>query len=130
MAHAVHPNYSEKHEDNHRPSMNKGIVIKQNANQRYATTSVTTTILREVAKKRNVALQEFVVRNDSPCGSTIGPMLSAKLGLRTIDVGNPQLSMHSIRETCGVQDVGTAIDLFQSFYEEFAAIDKRVSVDL
>ncbi|KAJ3265414.1 hypothetical protein HDU77_005437 [Chytriomyces hyalinus] len=130
MAHACHPNYSEKHEDNHRPAMNKGIVIKQNANQRYATTSVTTAILREVAKKRNVPLQEFVVRNDSPCGSTIGPMLSAKLGLRTIDVGNPQLSMHSIRETCGTQDVGSAIDLFQSFFEEFAAIDKRVTVDL
>ncbi|KAI9345636.1 aspartyl aminopeptidase [Obelidium mucronatum] len=130
MAHAVHCNYSEKHEDNHRPSMNKGIVIKQNANQRYATTAVTTTILREVAKKRNVNLQEFVVRNDSPCGSTIGPMLSAKLGLRTIDVGNPQLSMHSIRETCGVEDVGSAIDLFQSFFEDFAAIDRRISVDL
>ncbi|KAJ3129732.1 hypothetical protein HK100_008456 [Physocladia obscura] len=129
MAHAVHPNYSEKHEENHRPSMNKGIVIKQNANQKYATTSVTNTILREVAKKRNVPLQEFVVRNDSPCGSTIGPMLSAKLGLRTIDVGNPQLSMHSIRETCGVEDVGSAIDLFQSFFEEFAAVDKRVTVD-
>ncbi|KAI8614268.1 aspartyl aminopeptidase [Chytriomyces sp. MP71] len=130
MAHAVHPNYSEKHEENHRPKMNSGIVIKQNANQRYATSSVTTTILREVALKRGVLLQEFVVRNDSPCGSTIGPMLSAKLGLRTIDVGNPQLSMHSIRETCGVKDVGSAIDLFQSFFEEFAAVDARVSVDL
>ncbi|KAJ3075629.1 hypothetical protein HDU98_003925 [Podochytrium sp. JEL0797] len=130
MAHAVHCNYSEKHEDNHRPFMNQGIVIKQNANQRYATSSVTTAILREVAAKRNVPLQEFVVRNDSPCGSTIGPMLSAKLGLRTIDVGNPQLSMHSIRETCGVKDVQSAIDLFQSFFEEFAAIDKKVTVDL
>jgi aspartyl aminopeptidase len=86
MAHAIHPNYSEKHEENHRPQMNKGIVIKQNANQRYATTSVSTTIFREAAKCAQVPLQEFVVRNDSPCGSTIGPMLSAKLGIRTIGI--------------------------------------------
>ncbi|KAI9360031.1 peptidase M18 [Zopfochytrium polystomum] len=129
MAHAVHPNYSEKHEANHRPAINKGIVVKQNANQRYATTAVTTAIVREVAKKRSVPLQEFVVRNDSPCGSTIGPMLSSKLGLRTIDVGNPQLSMHSIRETCGTQDVKYAVDLFQSFFEEFPLVEAGLVVD-
>lgn len=87
MAHALHPNYPEKHEDQHRPMMNKGVVMKENANQRYATTSITMAILRQVAVKAGVPLQEFVVRNDSPCGSTIGPMLSAKLGLRTIDIG-------------------------------------------
>lgn len=104
---------SEKHEKNHRPRMNKGVVIKQNANQRYATTSTTTLLLREVAKIKNVPLQEFVVRNDVACGSTIGPMLSAKLGLRTVDIGNPQLSMHSIREQCGSHDIQSAIDLFE-----------------
>ena len=116
MAHAFHPNYQEKHEENHRPGMNQGVVIKQNANQRYATTSFTTLVLREAARLSNTPLQEFVVRNDSPCGSTIGPMLSAKLGLRTVDVGNPQLSMHSIREQCGTSDISHAIDLFEVYY--------------
>ncbi|KAI9106284.1 peptidase M18 [Phlyctochytrium arcticum] len=129
MAHAVHPNYSEKHEENHRPHMNKGVVIKHNANQRYATTAVSTALLREVASLKNVPLQEFVVRNDSPCGSTIGPMLSAQLGIRTIDVGNPQLSMHSIREQCGVADVRYAVDLFEGFFEGFAEAEARVTVD-
>ena len=126
MAHAVHPNYSEKHEDLHRPKMNCGVVIKQNANQRYATTSITMHVLRQCAIKCNVPLQEFVVRNDSPCGSTIGPMLSAKLGLRTIDVGNPQLAMHSIRETCGTKDIKYAIDLFKAFYESFGTINSQI----
>ena len=92
----VHPNYADKHESNHQPQMHAGIVIKTNANQRYATTSATSTILKLVANKVQppTTLQEFVVKNDSPCGSTIGPMLSAKLGLRTVDVGAPMLSMH------------------------------------
>ncbi|KAI8896532.1 peptidase M18 [Globomyces pollinis-pini] len=126
MAHALHPNYPEKHEDNHRPAMNKGVVIKQNANQRYATTSITTHILREAAAIASVKLQEFVVRNDSPCGSTIGPMLSAKLGLRTVDVGNPQWSMHSIRETCGTKDVGDAVLLFKAFFDGLSKIDSKM----
>ncbi|KAI7869496.1 peptidase M18 [Spinellus fusiger] len=113
MAHAVHPNYSEKYEENHQPAMHKGTVIKVNANQRYATTAPTSLILREIARRRHVPVQEFVVRNDSPCGSTIGPMLSAKLGLRTIDVGNPQLSMHSIREVGGADDVKNGIRLLE-----------------
>ncbi|KAI8091166.1 peptidase M18 [Gilbertella persicaria] len=129
MAHAVNPNYSEKHEENHRPEMHKGTVIKINANQRYATTAVTSLVLKELAKKHQIPIQEFVVRNDSPCGSTIGPMLSAKLGLRTVDIGNPQLSMHSIRETGGTDDVKHGIDLLKVFYEEFAALEQKFIVD-
>ncbi|KAI9247475.1 peptidase M18 [Phascolomyces articulosus] len=129
MAHALHPNYIEKYEENHRPAMHKGTVIKINANQRYATTAPTALILREIARRRNIPIQEFVVRNDSPCGSTIGPMLSAKLGLRTIDVGNPQLSMHSIREIGGVDDVPNGIRLLEAFFELFPSIDQQVVVD-
>jgi aspartyl aminopeptidase len=75
-------------------------VIKTNANQRYTSTAATTFLLRRIAHQAGVPTQEFEIRNDSSCGSTIGPMLSAK-GLRTVDIGVAQLSMHSIRETCG-----------------------------
>ncbi|KAJ1914602.1 hypothetical protein H4219_004711 [Mycoemilia scoparia] len=120
MAHAVHPNYPEKHEENHRPKLHKGTVIKINANQRYATTAATSMVLKMVASQHGIPLQEFVVRNDSPCGSTIGPILSSKLGLRTI--GN-------IRETCGSDDVGHAVTLFKHFFEQFTDIDARINVD-
>ncbi|KAG0181042.1 hypothetical protein DFQ28_009604 [Apophysomyces sp. BC1034] len=129
MAHAIHPNYAQLHEENHRPEMHKGTVIKVNANQRYATTAVTSLVLKELAKKHDIPIQEFVVRNDSSCGSTIGPMLSAKLGLRTVDIGNPQLSMHSIREVGGTDDIGHAIRLFEVFFQEFAELEARITVD-
>lgn len=131
MARAVHPNYSDKHESNHQPQIHGGVVIKINANQRYATTSFTSTLLKSLAAqcKPPVPLQEFVVRNDSPCGSTIGPILSSKLGLRTIDVGSPMLSMHSIREMCGTDDIAHSIHLFIAFFRNFAAIDAKVICD-
>lgn len=144
MAHSVHPNYGGKYESSHRPEMNKGVVIKVNANARYATNSPGIVILQEAAKlaktassyaypsskpSSGVPLQLFVVRNDSSCGSTIGPMLSAALGTRTIDVGNPQLSMHSIRETGGAYDVEHAINLFESFFKHYADLEEKILVD-
>lgn len=129
MAHSVHPNYVGKYESNHQPEMNKGTVIKINANQRYATNSPGIVLVQEAAKHAGVPLQLFVVRNDSSCGSTIGPMLSAKLGVRTLDLGNPQLSMHSIRETGGTYDVGHAIKLFSSFLSNYSGLEAKIFVD-
>lgn len=138
MAHSVNPNYGGKYEADHRPEMNKGPVIKINANARYATNSPGIVLLQEVARKaakiteedaEGVPLQLFVVRNDSSCGSTIGPMLAAHLGARTLDLGNPQLSMHSCRETGGADDVHHAIRLFSSFFQHYSALEKTILVD-
>ncbi|KAL0482877.1 aspartyl aminopeptidase [Acrasis kona] len=129
MAHAVHPNYPEKHQAQHRPEIHKGLVIKINANQRYATTTPSALLIKLLAEKSNSPLQKFVVRNDSLCGSTIGPMLSASTGIRTVDVGIPQLSMHSIREQCGVVDINSATKLFQVFFDEFTEMNEKLEVD-
>jgi aspartyl aminopeptidase len=139
MAHSVNPNYAAKYESDHRPEMNKGTVIKINAMQRYATNSPGIVLLQEAARRAKpsqdsptsagVPLQLFVVRNDSSCGSTIGPMLSAALGTRTIDVGNAQLSMHSIRETGGTYDVEHGVRLFESFFEHFTDLEAKIFVD-
>lgn len=87
MAHGVHPNYGSKHQENHMPKFHEGVVIKWNANQRYMTDAISASIVKDIAKSVDVPLQEFIVRNDSPCGSTIGPMIASKLGLKTIDLG-------------------------------------------
>ena len=129
MAHSVHPNYAAKHESSHQPLMNAGTVIKINANQRYATNSPGIVLVQECARVAGVPLQLFVVRNDSPCGSTIGPGLAASMGVRTLDLGNPQLSMHSIRETGGTEDIGFAIKLFKEFFNSYGKLEPRILVD-
>ncbi|KAJ8436758.1 hypothetical protein Cgig2_030116 [Carnegiea gigantea] len=129
MAHALHPNYMDKHEENHQPKMHGGLVIKHNANQRYATNAVTSFIFREIAEKHNLPVQDFVVRNDMPCGSTIGPILASGVGIRTVDVGAPQLSMHSIREMCAVDDIMHSYQHFKAFFVEFSELDSKISVD-
>ncbi|RPB04885.1 peptidase M18, aminopeptidase I [Choiromyces venosus 120613-1] len=129
MAHSVHPNFPAKYESHHRPEMNKGPVIKVNANARYATNSPGIVLTEEVAREAGVPLQLFVVRNDSSCGSTIGPMLSAALGARTVDMGNSQLSMHSIRETGGAHDVEYAVKLFKKYFERFSKLEETIMVD-
>lgn len=129
MAHALHPNYPEKHEENHRPMIHKGLVIKKNGNQRYATNSVTTFLIEEIARRFKIPVQKFVVRNDMGCGSTIGPIISANTGVRTVDVGIPQFAMHSIREMCGTKDVYSSYQLIKNFFLEFAKLDESLTVD-
>ncbi|KAJ6977689.1 aspartyl aminopeptidase [Populus alba x Populus x berolinensis] len=130
MAHALHPNYMDKHEDNHQPKLHGGLVIKHNANQRYATNAVTSFLFREIATKHNLPTQDFVVRNDMTCGSTIGPILASGVGIRTVDVGAPQLSMHSIREMCAVDDVKHSYEHFKAFFQEFSDLDAKITVDM
>ena len=127
QAHAVHPNYASKHEKYHQPKMNQGMVIKRNSNQRYATTPITGLIIREVARRAGLApVQEFMVRQDCGCGSTIGPVISAATGIRTIDMGCPQLSMHSIRETMGVHDLWNGLNLFKAYFKHFRDVDLSI----
>ena len=116
MAHAVHPSYSTKHDPNHKPHIGKGPVIKSNANMRYATDAFSIAKFKQWCKKANVPFQDFCSRNDIGCGSTIGPMTAAKIGIPTIDIGNPMLSMHSIREMCGTKDHDYIINVFTEFY--------------
>ena len=99
--------------------MQEGIVLKINANQRYMTDTVGSSVLKVLAQQAGVPIQEFIVRNDSLCGSTIGPMMAAKAGIKTIDIGAPQLSMHSIRETCGVVDLLYYRKLFAVFLTSY-----------
>lgn len=105
-AHAVHPNYPERHEPGHRPILNGGPAIKVNSNQRYATSGVTAAAFQGACDAAGTPWQVFVSRNNMPCGSTIGPITATRLGIATVDVGVPQLSMHSARELCGVDDPG------------------------
>lgn len=124
MAHAIHPNYPEKHQSAHHPKIHDGIVLKINCNQRYTTDSVSSAILKVIAAQASppVPLQEFIIKQDGMCGSTIGPMISSKAGIRSIDVGAPQLSMHSIRETCGVIDLLYYKFLFASFFNQYTQL--------
>jgi aspartyl aminopeptidase len=103
-AHSVHPNYPERHEAAHRPMVNQGPAIKLNHNQRYATSATSAAMAQRVFQTAGVPWQTFVSRNNMPCGSTIGPITATRLGIDTVDVGIPQLSMHSARELCGTSD--------------------------
>lgn len=104
-AHATHPNYVERHEPEHPVALNGGVVVKRNANQRYATDAASEARFTAVCQLAGVPVQQYIHRNDLPCGSTIGPITAARLGVDTVDVGIPQLAMHSVREVCGVEDL-------------------------
>ncbi len=116
MAHAVHPSYANRHDPNHKPHIGAGPVIKSNANMRYATDGFSIAKFKQWCRKAGVSFQDFCSRNDIGCGSTIGPMVASNLGIPSIDVGNPMLSMHSIREMCGTKDHDAIIKVFLEFY--------------
>jgi aspartyl aminopeptidase len=115
MAHAVHPAWADKHDAQHLPHVDRGPVIKQNTNQRYSTEGETAARVIDLCERNNIPYQWFVNRTDLACGTTVGPLVAAELGMRSVDVGNPMLSMHSIREMCGAADHLQMIRLMTAF---------------
>lgn len=116
MAHAVHPNYADRHEPGHRPLLGAGPVIKTNANQSYATDAESAGFFTALCGQVGITPQYFVTRSDLGCGSTIGPISAARVGIRTVDVGNPMLSMHSCREMSAAADVAPMIAVLSEFF--------------
>ncbi len=115
-AHGLHPNFPEKHDPQHLPLLNHGPVIKYNSNQRYASTGPSAALYKFLAHEIDVPTQDFVMNNDLPCGSTIGPIAASSLGIQTVDVGIPSLSMHSIRETIGTKDPHMLFKTISHYY--------------
>jgi aspartyl aminopeptidase len=115
-AHGIHPNFMDKHDENHGPILNKGPVIKINANQRYATSSDTAGLFRSLCEMEQIPVQVFVARTDMGCGSTIGPIVSSEVGVKTVDVGVPTFAMHSIREIAGNKDAWYLYRVVQRFF--------------
>ena len=116
-AHAIHPNFADKHDANHGPIINQGPVIKVNANQRYASNCETGAVFKVLAESAQVPVQNFVVRTDMGCGSTIGPIAATEIGIKTLDVGIPTFAMHSIRELCGDKDAAYLFSVFQKYFD-------------
>ena len=116
MAHAEHPNFTQKHDQNHAPILGEGVVLKINSQKRYASDVFSNAQFKLLCKRAGVPYQTFVMRNDMPCGSTVGPAVSASLGIPTVDIGEPMLSMHSIREMTSVKDHGSMIKLVSGFF--------------
>ena len=126
MAHAVHPNYPDKHDKQHRPLLGAGPVIKVNVNQSYASDGPAVAAFRAACRAVDVTPQHFSSRNDMPCGSTIGPISAARLGVRAVDVGNPMLSMHSCREMAAERDVEPMIRVLTRLLSEFRGLDSAI----
>jgi aspartyl aminopeptidase len=115
-AHAVHPNYVDRHELNNAPLINEGVVVKTNVSQRYATSPQSLVPIVHAAATAGVNLQTFSSRNNIACGSTIGPITATRIGIETVDIGVPQLSMHSIREMCGTKDPVDLVALLNAYF--------------
>lgn len=116
-AHATHPNHPELSDEGNRVWLNGGVVIKENAQQRYATDALSRAVFEEVCRRADVPTQYYANRSDIPCGSTIGNMIASELGVPTVDVGAPQLSMHSVFETAGTRDIEYMVRALAAFYD-------------
>jgi aspartyl aminopeptidase len=118
MAHAYQPNFPLAYDQDHKISVNKGPVIKVNANHRYSTEGVSEAMFVDWCEQAGVPYQKYAHRSDLACGSTIGPITSARLGIRSVDVGNPLWAMHSIRESAGVLDHSYMIKVLKKFFAQ------------
>ncbi|EKG18988.1 Peptidase M18 [Macrophomina phaseolina MS6] len=125
VIHAVNPNFLNAYLENHSPRLNVGLVVSADSNGHMTTDAVSTAILQRIADKSGQKLQVFQIRNDSRSGGTVGPMLSSATGIRAIDAGIPQLSMHSIRATTGSLDPGLGVLIFQGFLDHYESVDKE-----
>jgi aminopeptidase I len=125
VTHAVNPNFLSSYLENHAPRLNTGLVVSADSNGHMTTDSVSTALLTRVAEKNGDELQLFMIRNDSRSGGTVGPMLSSAMGVRAIDAGIPQLSMHSIRATTGSLDPGLGVRIFKGFFDQYESVDKE-----
>ncbi|CDM35848.1 hypothetical protein DTO013E5_5368 [Penicillium roqueforti] len=125
VIHAVNPNFLNVYLENHAPRLNVGVTVSADSNGHMTTDSVSEGLIRRVAERCGSTLQVFQIRNDSRSGGTIGPMTSAQIGMRAIDCGIPQLSMHSIRATTGSLDPGLGVKLFKGFFDYYEEVDKE-----
>ncbi len=123
--HALHPNFPEKNDITSFPVLNGGVLIKYNANQQYTTDAISGAIFKEILKKNDIPYQAYVNRSDIPGGSTLGNLLNRQLSLNSIDIGAPQLSMHSSYETGGVKDTAYLINAIKAFYDTKIIADKN-----
>ena len=124
-AHAIHPNHPELSDVNNAPVMNRGVAIKYNANQKYTTDSVSAAIFKAVAERCGECVQAFANRSDMPGGSTLGSIANTKFSVVTVDVGIPQLAMHSAVETAGVNDVGSLVNILRELYSTELSFENR-----
>jgi len=116
MAHAAHPSFPQKHDANHAPILGQGVVLKTNSQKRYASDVFSNAQFKLLCEKASIPFQTFVMRNDMPCGSTVGPAVSAALGIPTVDIGEPMLSMHSVREMIAIKDHESMTRLVSAFF--------------
>ena len=116
-AHAVHPNNMGIADPTNRPYINKGVVVKHNANQRYTTDAVSNAVFKAVCEKADAQVQHFANRSDVLGGGTLGNISNNRVALNTVDIGLPQFAMHSSFETAGVKDTETFADICKAFYE-------------